>query len=430
MKESSYQQYYPTYEYKERDIVLSEFEEAQKISNKQSEIFGQLANLLVGFVTIGITIFIKTTDASNKETVSILKNNIMIFHFFIFVIAFFILRHFIELQRTIVINCRKVITLRRMLGLDYGNLQLTIPNWRVEGASNPFLIKLFPGWFSFGSSPLWVIILALNIIWYLTYRQINNNFINNYWFLISTIFSLLFLFIYRTQLKELHETFFLMIIKVMAKLLRIRLVKQFEYVLYRLKLSVYEKERLNYNIEKIKEILIEIEDKRFYKHLGVDVKSLGRSILSIFKFYRKSKGILKNGGSTITMQLCRTLFIPSNQNTFFRKFIEIILAFWIENQFSKAEILDFYLVSVRFEKKINGIIAAEKYFFPEVNNQDFSYEEAFFLIERLSNITSSYREDRINSLLERIDIRDKINKEKLINLYKRVEKSGKISKKL
>ena len=36
----------------------------------------------------------------------------------------------------------------------------------------------------------------------------------------------------------------------MAKLLRIRLVKQFEYVLYKLKLSVYEKERLNYNIEK------------------------------------------------------------------------------------------------------------------------------------------------------------------------------------
>ena len=429
MKDLNYQQYYPTYEFKERDIVLSEFEEAQKIANKQSEIFGQLANLLVAFVTIWITIFIKITDGSNKETIDIFTNNIIILYVFIFVVAFFILRYFIELRRTIVINCRKVITLRKMLGLDYGNLQLTLPNWRVEGATNPFVIKLFPGWFSFGSSPFWIIVLALNIIWYLTYKQLNNYFINNYWFLVNITFSLLFSFTYRTQLKELHETFFLLIVKLISKFFRIKLVKNFEYVLYRLKLSVCENERLKYDVEKVKEMLIEIEDIRFYKHYGIDIKSLIRSFLSIFKFYRNRKGILKNGGSTITMQLCRTLFIPANQNVFFRKVTEIILTFWIESQFSKDVILDFYLVSVRFEKKINGIVAAKKYFFPELERHCFSYEEAFFLVERLSNVTSSYRLERIYSILERITIKDKIDKNELINLYDKMEKNGKIIRK-
>ena len=217
-------------------------------------------------------------------------------------------------------------------------------------------------------------------------------------------------------------------VRLISKIFRIKLVKHFEYVLYRLKLSVCENERLKYNVEKIKEMLIEIEDIRFYKHHGVDIKSLIRSFLSMFKFYRNKKGILKNGGSTITMQLCRTLFIPANQNVFLRKIIEIILTFWIESQFSKDEILDFYLVSVRFEKKINGIAAAKKYFFPELENHYFSYEESFFLVERLSNVTSSYRLERVDSILERITIKDKINKTELINLYKKMEDNKKIKK--
>jgi len=161
-----FQQYYPTYNYKERDVVLSEFEEAQKIANTQSKLYGQLANLLLAFVTIGITILVKSSDTSNIETITIVKNNIIILDCFLFVIGIVILRYFIELQRTIVINCRKVITLRGMLGLDYGHLQLTIPNWRVEGATNPFVIRLFPGWLRFGSSPFWIIMFSLNILWY------------------------------------------------------------------------------------------------------------------------------------------------------------------------------------------------------------------------------------------------------------------------
>jgi penicillin-binding protein 1A len=421
-----FQQYYPTYNYKERDIVLSEFEEAQKIANTQSKLYGQLANLLLAFVTIGITILVKSSDTSNLQTITIVKDHIVILDSFLFVIGLVILRYFIELQRTIVINCRKVITLRRMLGLDYGHLQLTIPNWRVEGATNPFVIRLFPGWLRFGSSPFWIIMFSLNILWYLTYNEIDYKIVKDFWYVINIVLTVFYALVYRIQLNETHETFYLSFVKTLAKIFRIKLVDQFEYVLYRAKLSVNEINRLKYNTQTVEKILIEIEDSRFFSHNGIDWKSLGRSFMSLSSRYRKKKGLLKNGGSTIPMQLCRTLFIPANQKLFFRKIIEIMLSKWIEKQFSKTEILDFYLASVRFERNVNGIISATKYFFPKKNDKDYSFEEAFFLIERLSNISSTYRNERIDSLIKRIPSKSRINQSKLIELYKEVEKNNAI----
>ena len=403
-----------------------EFDETQKIANTQSKLYGQLANLLLAFVTIGITILVKSSDTSNSETITIVKNNIIIFDIFLFVIGIVILRYFIELQKTIVINCRKVITLRGMLGLDYGHLQLTIPNWRVEGATNPFVVRLFPGWLRFGSSPFWIIMFSLNILWYLTYNEINYEIVKNFWYVINILLTLFFGLVYRIQLNETHESFYLSFVKTLAKILSIRLVEQFEYVLYRAKLSVYETNRLKYDTNIVEKLLVEIEDSRFFKHKGIDFKSLGRSILCLSGRYRRKKGLLRNGGSTITMQLCRTLFIPSNQYVLFRKIIEMLLSKWIEKQFRKSEIIDFYLTSVRFERKVNGIISATKYFFPRKRDKKYSFEEAFFLIERLSNISSTFRIERIDSLIDRISSKNQINKEKLFELYKELEKNNAI----
>lgn len=426
--EHNFQQYYPTYKYERRDIVLLEFEEAQRISNSKSKLYGQLANLLLAFVTVGITTFVKSSDASNVEVVTIVRDNVIILNCFLFLIGFIVLRYFIELQKTIVINSRKVITLRGILGLDYGHLQLTIPKWRVEGATNPFVIKIFPGWFSFGSTPFWVIMFSLNILWHLTCEYVEWESTRELRFYINILITLFFAYIYRMQLKECYETFDLIIIRTISKILRIKLIDNFEYVLYRSKLSVHEKNRLKYDTKIVEKVLIKIEDIRFFEHKGIDIKALGRSFLSMFKFYREKKGLLKSGGSTITMQLCRTLFIPSNQKVEFRKIIEILLSLWFERQFSKSEIISFYLTSVRFERKINGIIAATKYFFPDNNDKKYSNEQAFFLIERLSNISSRYNEKRIESLLNRINSEIEIDKEKLMNLYKNIENKGLILK--
>ena len=190
--EQKFQQYYPTYSYKNRDIVLLEFEEAQRISNSQSKLYGQLANLLLAFVTVGVTALVKSSDNSNVEVVTVVRENVFVLNFFLSLIGFIVLRYFIELQKTIVINSRKAITLRGMLGLDYGHLQLTIPRWRVEGATNPFVIKHFPGWLSFGSSPFWVIVFSLNILWYLTYKYVEWELMREFWFFVNVFITLLF----------------------------------------------------------------------------------------------------------------------------------------------------------------------------------------------------------------------------------------------
>jgi penicillin-binding protein 1A len=422
--EQKFQQYYPTYSYENRDIVLLEFEEAQRISNSQSKLYGQLANLLLAFVTVGVTALVKSSDNSNVEVVTVVRENVFVLNFFLSLIGFIVLRYFIELQKTIVINSRKAITLRGMLGLDYGHLQLTIPRWRVEGATNPFVIKHFPGWLSFGSSPFWVIVFSLNILWYLTYKYVEWELMREFWFFVNVFITLLFVYVYRMQLREYHETFGLLFIKIVSKILRIKLIKNFEYVLYRAKLSTHEKNRLQYDTLIVEQMLIEIEDARFFKHKGVDIKALGRSVLSMFKSYRIKKRILKSGGSTITMQLCRTLFIRPNKKVIQRKIIEILLSLWFERLFSKLEIINFYLTSVRFERKINGIISATNYFFPNKKDKKYSYEEAFFLVERLSNISSSYRLERIESLLSRINSAKQINKSELIGLYQEIENKG------
>lgn len=425
-----FQQYYPTYNYNERDVVLSEFEEAQKIANTQSKLYGQLASFLLAFTTVGVTILFKTSENSTNKILNLAQENIIILNVFLGLIALVLLRYFIELQRTIVINSRKVITLRRMLGLDYGNLQLTIPNWRVEGATNPFVVKLFPGWFRFGSSPFWIIILTLNVIWYFSFKTANSNIILNYWYILNIGITIFYALIFRIQLNEIHETFYLNIAKTISKILRIKLISDFEYILYRAKLSVNEKNRIKYKTENLEKMLVIIEDKRFYKHYGVDIKSMFRSILSLSSNFRKKKGFLKSGGSTITMQLCRTLFIPSNQNILFRKIIEILLSFWIERQFSKKEILSFYLTSVRYEKGKNGIISASKYFFPEKSRKEFSNEEAFFLIERLSNVSSTYRINRIKSVFDRVSDEIELSYNTLTDLYKKVEKNNAIQQQI
>lgn len=422
--EQKFQQYYPTYSYKDRDIVLLEFEEAQRISNSQSKLYGQLANLLLAFVSVGITALVKSSDDSNVEIIIAVRENVFVLNIFLLLIGFIVLRYFIELQKTIVINSRKAIILRGMLGLDYGHLQLTIPRWRVEGATNPFVIKQFSGWFSFASSPFWAIVSSLNILWYLTYEYVEWKLIMEFWFFMNIFITLFFAYVYRMQLKELHETLGLFFINIVSKILRIKLINNFEYVLYRAKLSMYEKNRLQYNTQIAEQILIEIEDTRFFKHKGVDIKALGRSFLSIFKSYRTKKGLLKSGGSTITMQLCRTLFIRPNKKLMRRKIIEILLSLWLERQFSKSEIINFYLTSVRFDRKINGIISATNHFFPNKKNKEHSYEEAFFLIERLSNISSNYRLERIESLLKRINSSKQIDKSKLIRLYKEIANKG------
>jgi penicillin-binding protein 1A len=103
--------------------------------------------------------------------------------------------------------------------------------------------------------------------------------------------------------------------------------------------------------------MIAVEDKRFRSHLGVDPIGIARS----FKV-RLDSGRWRQGGSTITQQLARNIFL-TNSRTFGRKVKEGVLALALERKFSKDQILELYLNRVYFGGGAYGIDAASRTFF-------------------------------------------------------------------
>jgi penicillin-binding protein 1A len=171
-------------------------------------------------------------------------------------------------------------------------------------------------------------------------------------------------------------------------LLAVRLVPNFEYIIYRAKLAWCETERLEIQTDTLSAMLIFLEDKDFYKHKGISYKSMFRALLGIFRVKRPS------GGSTITQQLVRTLFIVDFNKKFRRKFLELLLALWFEIVCSKQEILKMYLSSVQYERGVLGLPDAMKFFFDKIL-QTPTRAQAFFLIERVSNIRSLILFDKV-----------------------------------
>ena len=103
--------------------------------------------------------------------------------------------------------------------------------------------------------------------------------------------------------------------------------------------------------------MIAVEDKRFRSHIGVDPVGVARS----FKV-RFETGSWRQGGSTITQQLARNIFL-TNSRTFGRKVKEAVLALALERKFSKDQILELYLNRVYFGGGAYGIDAASRTFF-------------------------------------------------------------------
>ena len=103
--------------------------------------------------------------------------------------------------------------------------------------------------------------------------------------------------------------------------------------------------------------MISTEDRRFRSHIGVDPIGIGRSIAVRFE-----SGHWRQGGSTITQQLARNIFLTNSRN-FGRKIKEAILALALERKFSKDQILELYLNRVYFGGGAYGIDAASRKFF-------------------------------------------------------------------
>ncbi|MGD9799730.1 MAG: PBP1A family penicillin-binding protein [Parvularculaceae bacterium] len=114
------------------------------------------------------------------------------------------------------------------------------------------------------------------------------------------------------------------------------------------------------------------EDRRFYEHRGVDLRGTTRAFITNLK----SKGRVE-GGSTITQQLAKNLFLSPEQ-TYVRKAKEAMLAFWLEGRYSKDQILSLYLNRIYFGAGAYGVESAAKTYFDK-SARDVSLSEAALL---------------------------------------------------
>ena len=109
--------------------------------------------------------------------------------------------------------------------------------------------------------------------------------------------------------------------------------------------------------EVMKQAILAAEDDRFYEHGGVDYKGVIRAAISNF-----TSGHVKQGASTITMQVARNFFL-SKEKTYTRKFNEVLLTFKIEHSLSKDEILQLYINQIYLGQRAYGFAAASQIYF-------------------------------------------------------------------
>ena len=107
----------------------------------------------------------------------------------------------------------------------------------------------------------------------------------------------------------------------------------------------------------MKQAILAAEDERFYQHPGVDTIGVLRAAYANF-----SSGGKRQGASTITMQVARNFFL-SSEKTLARKVYEALLAFKIENNLSKDEILEIYINQIYLGQRAYGFAAAAQIYF-------------------------------------------------------------------
>ena len=103
--------------------------------------------------------------------------------------------------------------------------------------------------------------------------------------------------------------------------------------------------------------ILATEDRRFYRHPGIDPIGVARAIA-----VNRKAGRLVQGGSTLSQQLAKNVFL-TNSKTLRRKSQEALLALWLEHKFTKDEIVELYMGRVYFGSSVYGVdAAAERYF--------------------------------------------------------------------
>lgn len=165
----------------------------------------------------------------------------------------------------------------------------------------------------------------------------------------------------------------------------------------------------------LQKAIILTEDSDFFNHKGFDWRAIEKNARDGWE-----SGVFKRGGSTITQQLAKNMFL-SAERTFIRKGLEAIITDRIEHTLSKKEILERYLNVVEFGKDIYGVKAAAKFYFHK-SPLELTVVESAFLAMVLPNPVkyskSYYRKDltpfarkRLSEIVENLYRYNRISQE-------------------
>lgn len=135
---------------------------------------------------------------------------------------------------------------------------------------------------------------------------------------------------------------------------------------------------LNRMSKYIPRAVVATEDGKFYQHQGFDWESIERNAREVI-----DKGTYKRGGSTISQQLAKNMFLY-REKSFYRKGIEALITWKIESTLTKQEILEKYLNIVEFGKNLYGVKAASQHYFKK-SPAAVNAAEASFLAMLLPN---------------------------------------------
>ncbi|HHY65047.1 MAG TPA: glycosyl transferase [Clostridiaceae bacterium] len=150
------------------------------------------------------------------------------------------------------------------------------------------------------------------------------------------------------------------------------------------------RDRENYTpLEELPKIFIDavvaVEDHRFYDHGPIDIISIGRAVwvnLTSFK--------LAEGGSTITQQLAKNIYF-TQEKKFERKIAEIFMAFALEKQYEKDDILELYVNTIYYGSGYYGVYDASQGYFGKAPSEMTDFEST--LLAGLPNAPSVYSPD-------------------------------------
>jgi penicillin-binding protein 1A len=258
------QQFFPTYSVstEHKEIAIKEYEAAARTLEGEERIFASatgLAAFSVGFLSW-------LAAASYEEVVNKFSAFLGLAHvvgllvFAIVVFSLLAIIYFSELQRSLVYAARKVIVLRRILGVNYGRVELVLPSRRIEGADDPFSISMFPGWGSYKCFPIYLITIVSAIFFILIVARYNTE-VGRYLsslgiaeyiassaaipYFTALVWICFALGTYRRKLADSHENILLCVARSIGQLTRMSVVRAVEPVIYRARLAVFEAERLS-----------------------------------------------------------------------------------------------------------------------------------------------------------------------------------------